>query len=273
MIRQSRRVSAALAWCSLLLWAQPPPPVSAELVAAYGLYKVVFQVPEGRISVTFPNDVTAGDTILAMVYLEPSGENPKERERNSASLSGYTVAMDGAKISGGRLRWSVPPRVASGTVRLQDRKRTVLTHCDVPVAPRGAENPQPAATGRIALPQGARAGAAVSLWGSFPEDVVPTIRVGGFAALVIAQSPRRIVFVSPPDVVGASKLEVTFGGAASVGGPFHVLGMRYPPIPRTLDAGQTAGIAVTVSGLNGLAAPAIALICVTASLPRYVFVL
>lgn len=260
MMRKSRPVVATMALWSLSLSAQRSLPASAELAAASGLYKAVFQVPEGKINVNFPNDVAAGDTILAMVYPEPSGKDRKELDRNSASLSAYTVELDGSNmVSGGRLRWTVPSRVPSGfsTVRLHDRKGKVLTQCDVPVSPSGAELRKPTATASFVLPLGARAGAAVSLWGSFPEDVVPAIRVGGFAALVIAQSPRRIVFVSPPDVVGASTLQVRFGAAATVTGPFHVLGMQSSATQRTLLPGQKAALTVRISGLNGLGAPAV----------------
>jgi hypothetical protein len=162
-------------------------------------------------------------------------------------------------VFGGRLRWTVPTRVPSGfsTVRLHDRKGDVLAQCDVPVSPSGADVPKPAATASFDLPLGGRAGAAVSLWGAFPEDVVPAIRVGGFPALVIARSPRRIIFVSPPDVVGASTLEVKFGAAAAVAGPFHVLGLQSSASQTNLRTGQTATLTVRVSGLIGLARPAV----------------
>ena len=260
MIPHSRRILAALALCSLWLRAQPPVPASAELAAAWGLYKAVFHVPEGRININFPNDVTAGDTILAMVYPEPSGRTPKERDRNSASLSTYALELEGAKmVAGGRLRWTVPPRVPSGfsTVRLHDRKGKVLAQCDVAVSPRGADVLQPAGAASFVLPLGGTAGAPASLWGSFPEDVVPAIRVGGFAALVIAQSPRRIVFVSPPDAVGASTLEVSFGGAAAVTGLFRVLAVQVSAGQSDLLPGQTTTMTVRVSGLSGLPSPAV----------------
>jgi hypothetical protein len=260
MIPHSRRILAALALCSLWLRAQPSVPASAEFIAAWGLYKAVFHVPEGRISINVPNDVTAGDTILAMVYPEPSGKTPKERDRNSASLSAYALELEGARmVAGGRLRWTVPPRVPSGfsTVRLHDRKGKVLAHCDVTVSPRGADVLQPAGAASFVLPLGGTAGAPVSLWGSFPVDVVPAIRVGGFAALVIAQSPRKIVFVSPPDAVGASTLEVSFGGAAAVTGLFRVLAVQVSAGQSDLLPGQTTTMTVRVSGLSGLPSPAV----------------
>ncbi len=260
MIRECRWVVVALAVCSLSLSAPRTPGASAALASASGLYLAVFQVAEGKINVNVPNDVTAGDTILALVYPEPAGKNRQELDRNSASLSGYTVESDGSKmVSGGRLRWTVPSRVPSGlaTIRLRNRKGEVLTQCDVPVSPNGADVRKSADTARFVLPLGARAAGAVSLWGSFPEDVVPAIRVGGFAALVIAQSPRRIVFVSPPDAVGATTLEVKFGAAAVVTGPLHILAVESSATHSELVRGQRATLTVRVSGLQGLAAPAV----------------
>jgi hypothetical protein len=261
MICKSRGVAAAVALCSLSLSdAARTPGVSAELATGSGLYRVVFQVPEGKINVNVPNDVATGDTILALVYPEAAGRNRQEVGRNSAALAGYTVESDGSRmVSGGRLRWRVPARVASGvaTIRLRDRKGEVLTQCGVPVSPSGAEVRKATDIARFVLPLGARAGGAVSLWGSFPEDVVPAIRVGGFAALVIAQSPRRIVFVSPPDAVGATTLEVKFGGAAAVTGPLRILAVQSSGTRNELVRGQRATLTVRVSGLQGLAAPAV----------------
>ena len=261
MIRVSVGVTATLALCSLSLSdAARTPGASAELATGSGLYQVVFQVPEGKINVNVPNDVATGDTILALVYPEPGGKNRQELDRNSAALAGYTVESDGSKIvSGGRLRWTVPTRVPSGvaTIRLRDRKGEVLTQCGVPVTPSGAEVRQPADRARFVLPLGTRAGGTVSLWGSFPEDVVPAIRVGGFAALVIAQSSRRIVFVSPPDAVGATTLEVRFGGAAAVTGPLHILAVQSSATHSNLVRGQRATLTVRISGLRGLGAPAV----------------
>ncbi len=257
MICKSRGVVAALALCSLSLSAAA---ASAELATGSGLYRVVFEVPEGKINVNVPNDVATGDTILALVYSEPAGKNRQEADRNSAALTGYTVESDGSRmVSGGRLRWTVPARLPAGvaTMRLRDRKGEVLTQCGVPVTPSGADVRKPPDTARFVLPLGARAGGVVSLWGSFPEDLVPAIRVGGFAALVIAQSPRRVMFVSPPDAVGATTLEVKFGGAAAVTGPLRILSVRSSATRNELVRGQKATLTVRVSGLQGLAAPAV----------------
>lgn len=261
MICKSRGVAAALALSSLSLSAAARTPgASAELATGSGLYRVVFEVPEGKINVNVPNDVATGDTILALVFPEAGGKNRQEVDRNSAALAGYTVEADGSRmVSGGRLRWTVPARVPSGvaTIRLRDRKGEVLTQCGVPVSPSGAEVRKAADTARFVLPLGARAGGAVSVWGSFPEEVVPAIRVGGFAALVIAQSPRRIVFVSPPDAVGATTLEVKFGAAAAVTGPLHILAVQSSETNKYLVRGQRSTLTVRVSGLQGLAAPAV----------------
>jgi hypothetical protein len=261
MICKSRGAATALAICWLSVFAAARPPgASAALATGSGLYRVVFLVPEGKINVNVPNDVATGDTILALVYPAPAGRNQQEVDRNAAALAGYTVESAGSRmVSGGRLRWTIPARLPSGvaTIRLRDRKGEVLTQCGVPVTPSGGEVRRPPNTARFVLPLGARAGGAVSLWGSFPEDVVPAIRVGGFAALVIAQSPRRIVFVSPPDAVGATTLEVKFGAGAAVTGPLRILAVQSSATRNELVRGQRATLTVRVSGLQGLTPSAV----------------
>ena len=152
----------------------------------------------------------------------------------------------------------VPARVPSGvaTIRLRDRKGEVLTQCGVPVSPSGAEVRKAADTARFVLPRGHAPGARFRCgdrsrrkWFGDPG--------GRSAALVIAQSPRRIVFVSPPDAVGATTLEVKFGAAAAVTGPLHILAVQSSETNKYLVRGQRSTLTVRVSGLQGLAAPAV----------------
>ncbi|HET6893179.1 MAG TPA: hypothetical protein VFH31_18910, partial [Pyrinomonadaceae bacterium] len=71
--------------------------VSVKSETARGLRQTTFSTPQGKIHVSLPEQVRAGATLTGRVYLEPSGRNEKEREKNLASLNGYVVDIEGGK--------------------------------------------------------------------------------------------------------------------------------------------------------------------------------
>ncbi len=53
-----------------------------------------FNVPAGKITVTLPDDMRAGDTITGTVMAEPTGKTESERAANSNELKKYVIAID-----------------------------------------------------------------------------------------------------------------------------------------------------------------------------------
>ncbi|MGA7339713.1 MAG: hypothetical protein WBE72_25705 [Terracidiphilus sp.] len=236
------------------LRAQSVNPGSAEFVSESGLHRAVFKVPQGTIWVNFPDDMAAGDAIFGSVYTEPSGIDQKERDRNSGELAHYLIAMDGTATGASAHRFGlrIPARAPSGssTVELRDRKNKSILKCQLPVDPPAPANSR----ADFALPSGAQAGAFVSAW--VPAgDPGASVTVGGETAAVLAESPRKVVFLSPPDVVGESTLVVSKDGA-SAATAYSSLRLQRSAIGRHLLRGETADLTVRVSGLQNLKAPA-----------------
>jgi len=230
--------------------------ITGEVVSESGLHRASFRVPQGVIHVNYPDDIAVGDTISGSVYTEPAGKDQKEMDRNSAEISGYVVEMPGQKAntSDRRFRWSVP--VLSGSaiipVILRDRRNRIVTRCDLPVNP----TPVPPAQGGINLPTGGQSGAFASVWGPFANPAgATTVSVGGQDAQVLAESPRKMVFQTPPNVAGASTIEV-HTGSLSASGPFSLLGIKPSVTARLLTPGQTAVMTLVISGLADLREPA-----------------
>lgn len=254
-----RRIRARLLLfaCSALLnpGTRAQTDIAGEVRTENGMHRATFRVPQGVIRVNFPDDLSRGDTISGSVYNEPSGKNPKALQKNSGEITGYVVEMPGekAKTSDKRFRWSVPAAVAGGLtpILLRDNKNRIVSRCDLPVNP-GPPGPPPAG---IDLPLGAQAESFVSAWGPFGGPAETTVRVGGRDADIIAESPRKMIFQIPADVVGQSTLQVRKGNL-SASGSFSTLGMRVGVSKRLLGPGETAVLTVTVSGLEGPQEPA-----------------
>jgi hypothetical protein len=247
---------AALLCLGTIAWAQPKP--AADVSGERGLTRVVLRVPEGVLRINFPDDMAAGDQVTGTVYPEPDpGKNEKEKRSNIMRLGQYGFDLGGrTSMDGNRVHWQIPSSVQGTvtTIQFRDGKNKLIAKCEVPINPRPADTPGPAETPRLLLPLEGEAGRLVSVWGSIPaEDAEATI--GGKAADLIAQGPRKAVFLTPPDVVGQTTIAVKAGHAAA-SGPYYSLGFRMAVSRIDLHAGDTSELTATVSGLNGLSGPA-----------------
>ncbi|HEV3331351.1 MAG TPA: hypothetical protein VG096_10240 [Bryobacteraceae bacterium] len=229
--------------------------IVGEVLSENGLHRAKFQVPQGVIRVNLPDDVSAGDSISGTVYTEPSGKNPKELTTNTGEITGYVVEMPGqkAKTSDRHFHWGVPVTVAGGVIPilLRDRKNKIVGHCNLPINSNPGEPPPT----EIDLPLGAEAGSMTSVWGPFGGASGASVSVGGKDADVIAESPRKLVFVTPTDVVGRSTLQVR-SGTLSASAPFFTLGLQLGATKTSLMSGETAIMSATVTGLQDLRQPA-----------------
>ena len=227
-----------------------------EVRTENGLHRAAFTVPQGVIRVNVPDDLSVGDSISGTVYTEPDkGKNQKDLEKNTSEIASYVVELTGQKTNSSerRFRWSVPITAAGGVIPilLRDPKGKLVGRGNLPV------NPSPAgpAPSQIDLPSGAQAGSFASAWGPFAGPADTSVGVGGKSADIIAESPRKLVFQTPPDAAGQTVLDVR-KGTLSASGSLFVLGVRGGPAKSPLRSGETTIITATVSGLNGLQQPA-----------------
>jgi hypothetical protein len=232
-----------------------PPAASAEVRSEMGLHRATFHVPQGTLNVNFPDDMAVGESVSGSVYQEPKGKTREDQIRSAAELSGYVFDLPGQTrgASGRRFRWRIPERIKDGlvTVLLRDRKNRIVAQCALPVDPA----PAPPATGPVDLPAGAQEGATATAWGPFAGESETSVTVGGKPAEVIAESPRKVVFLIPHDVVGASTLEVR-NAEVSARGPIHLLGLRVAVAKRNMRSGEVDLLTAVVSGLGNLQEPA-----------------
>lgn len=58
-----------------------------------GIQVGVFSVPAGRITITLPDDIRAGDTISGTVNVEPNGQTSEEKVNNRRKLADYMIMV------------------------------------------------------------------------------------------------------------------------------------------------------------------------------------
>ena len=228
--------------------------VSAQSQGISGLTRAVFEFPQGRINVNYPDDAAAGETISGTVYVEPSGNTRQQQEQNGIVLSGYVIELQGQKAPASQRHFlrTLPVSLRAGFVPivLLDRHNHPVTQCSLPVR----TSPLPPEAGPIDLPLAGEAGALASAWGPFDPHSETAITIGGRRAEIMAQSSHKVVFQIPPEVTGPTEIEVRNGGL-SARGPFRSLGLRAGETRRIMPSGIVTTMTVLVSGLQDLREP------------------
>jgi hypothetical protein len=188
------------------------------------------------------------------VYTEPAGKDQQVQDRNSGELTGYVIEMENQKVpsSTKRFQWGIPAKIRGGgsNVLLRDPKGKIVARATVPVDPA----PVPPDHGGFVLPSSAQSGSLVSVAVPATGDLGSTVSIGDQAVTVIAESPRKLVFLSPPDIAGSATLRVTKNGL-SAETPFHGLGLQLSATKMALISGETATFTALVSGLQGSKEP------------------
>ena len=243
-----------------------------------GLQKAVFETPDGSVTVHFPDDVRAGDTLSGVVVAEPEGDSEKKRRKSQDRLDGLVVDVEGQKssVNEGLAKWSIPAGT-SVIVRLLDRKGKELARTSLPVQPTPLHEfaslpaiqedvtgvvlnlrevppkvKAPASPGDFRLPTVGQTGRTATSTGPFDGDLGTTaITVDGKEVKLLAESPRQLVFESPQGVTGKTVLHLKERDV-EIEGAYRSLGVRLYAPTTELTRGQTTTLSAAVDGLTGL---------------------
>ena len=266
------RLRACLALTASLACLSPAaaqPLEAPSLRSTGGVHQATFPTVHGKVRVYLPADMNPGDVISGTVIAEPAGADDQERARNAETLTGYVVAINGQPIApaaeagqeGFRFLASAPgvARPFSGQVPQPPWTLSGGTAEDGVglsslALPAGSGAPSdPAEAGGFGLPAVAQQGAPVRITGAFDGNAANTRAVigAGVPAVVLAESPRGLVFESPRDVAGPVQAVVQEGGAQMTG-VYRNVGVRLT-VPKTeLLNGEQTTLTVEVEGLAGL---------------------
>ena len=219
--------------------------------AAKGVHIVEFKTKAGLIKVFLPDDISAGDTVSASIALYPGGVTREVMDSNLGILSGYIIETSFFKVPAGQKSIKITvPRNAAGTdmkFTLRDASMKTIDSASVPISlsSSGHGIEEPPTPYDYQCPLVGQAGRIVEIKGPFDGDFSTTdFKIGSKKANVIAESPRKLVFESPSDVIGSVEV-VLVERNVEVRRPFTCL--------QVLKIGE--GDAVPVVSASGTAPP------------------
>lgn len=185
--------------------------------AAEPLAVTTVALPEGETTFYLPADFGQGGKITGTVVTKPAGRNEKQKQKNLdllndlhfelATVEGEVTADDPSK------RKFVLPALAAGvaTLALRGSDGKVRADASLPIADTTS-----APASEIVVPPFAQIGRPLSVAGPFDGDTATThLEIDEEPTLILAESPRQVVAVPPPDKAGPVKVKVTEGTATA----------------------------------------------------------
>ena len=228
--------------------------VQAETEDVSGMHRVIFTTERGnKVFVNLPDDIADGDTVSGTVFAVGAGKTDADQAASLLELNNQTIDIVGQKVpatggrfelnmrqvidpSGGRcdywVRWgphrkgwpcrSLPPSIPNGFL----------------VAPQGQ-------VGRLTEING-------SFDGKFAAD--DYVKVGDQKMMLLAESPRKTVFLNNSSVVGPTEVEIREQGQVQKR-PFRNLKLSMSAQKYELRRGEQTTLKVVVEGLSDLREP------------------
>jgi len=240
------------AWGTGLDRPAPQVVIEARIVeVGPGIQSANFGTNFGNIYANLPSDMASGDHVSGTFATLPKGSRESERAANTATLQSLTINVCGSDfpVSAGLFAC---PRVSGDSIRLilkleeKELGRQVLSVPRVSTIP-GRES--------YILPTEGLVFNRALIVGPFDGDLTKTsVKIGGTAAHLVAESPRGCVFDVPKDPVGPTRIEFQ-QGSSSLSGAFRTVGLRLTPPRPIIHTGDSTSFAAEVTGLKGLGRP------------------
>jgi len=191
--------------------------VSSSFETDLGLYVIVFDVTQGRVTVNLPDDITVGDTISGTVNTEPMGQSEEERHRNADELNGYLfeIGKERTSVAEEVIKWTIPAALSREPIYLvlRDKNGEEVARAQIPfeIAPAAERTATPSA-GDYQFPMIGQVGKPIWVGGPFDGNFNTTaIKIGGQKARLIAESPRKLIVETPKKVAGPTEIELKEG--------------------------------------------------------------
>jgi len=228
---------------SLLFNVAPAQTISSEK----GLTTAVFSLPQGKIKVFLPDDISQGEIISGRVVTEPAGDAAKEKSRNSASLQRYTVTLldgvSGKEALSQLFRFTVKENNPSITLSLNNK---VVSSVSVPISNKTSSTPA------VALPTHVLTSAPSRITGPFDGDASNTqCLIDGKEMEILAESPRQCVVQFPATTSGPHTVTVTEKGKTTEKN-ISAVNMDVSAGKQNLQKGERTYVNVVISGLQNL---------------------
>jgi hypothetical protein len=211
-----------------------------SLVTEVGLTDANFNLPEGLLTVHFPEDMAVGDEITASIDKKPKGNDPQETTTNGEALGKYTVEVETTKtfVDDKQFSLKIPSEAATALATwllLKDPEGHEIRRIKVPVHPAvvktGMEETMTATPEQFKFPRTCETGKPIQFKGPFQKELSKTaVKIDGQEARILAKSPRSLVVDNPSTSAGIKDVQM-ISGDVSVRGPIeNRLGTNAPVI-------------------------------------------
>jgi hypothetical protein len=229
--------------CLSVLISQAQQP---QLVRSGGMLTATFSVEQGAVKVYLPDDILPGDTISGTVVAIPTGSSPEQLETNAAVLRGMVIVgpCGTATPSDSQFEWSLPTSADDKgfTISLRNDSGRSRVQALVPYWESGWQ------PGLFHFPRIVNSGRPVVVHGPFDGKLSNTeLYMGSSQVGVLAESPRKAIFVCPQDLLGPATISCYEGddfGSARV----RLIRISLEAEKNTIMEGETVKVQLTVSG-------------------------
>lgn len=225
-----------------------------KVTTAEGLHTVSFDLPAATVKVFLPDDMAAGDTISGTVIAEPKPGYVQDNSPNSETLTGVVVDLgnnqtvpvcDPCSV----LRSFVIPHVFEQKGRMMNI--SLVRHGHAPVSTPVQIMSGVLATTDPNLPPFAQTGRPATITGLFDGNSANTqCTIGTQPGAILAESPRKMVFKTPTNVLGSVPVSVTDRGKTTTG-EVRVLNVKLSSPKTNLTRGEKTNVHMEIKGLKG----------------------
>lgn len=238
----------------------------AAVAAAHGLRTATFDTIDGQVVVNLPDDAAAGDTLSGTVMVQPRGpDDQKARQRDA--LGALVLLLPDLKVpvKDAQFTWTVPTMefgIDATVVQCPVRIVEVTDHREVgmslmPIDPPvlGGASPTIPPPSAASWPPFGQTGRPAEIIAEFDGRFsTTTVSMPGLTLKLLAESPRKVVFENPTDVIGPATLTMSERGVASRH-EYRNIKVALTAPTTNLRSGQHTDVTAEVEGLLGLAEP------------------
>jgi hypothetical protein len=231
-----------------IIWAQ-------TISSQKGLTTAVFPTQHGNVKVYLPDDVRPGAVISGTVVAEPTGNNPRQIEKNLSELSKFSVNVDGIKVvvAGQPIsfKWLVPlDRQTTAPIELLNAAG-VKAH-ELKYNIRTVMGADPVNYG-CAIPSHALTDAPCRITGNFDGNAANTnCALNNQPMQVLAESPRQCIVQYPANGQGPGTMQVNENGEQKCTRQISGVDMQVITGKLNLRKGENTFIEVKITGLDNL---------------------
>ena len=194
-----------------------------------GLHNADFKSSLGTLTIFLPSDMTVGETVSGTVNFKKYQIGIEENIGLSQFFKKYTINVENRPldITGSRFILDVPVNLPTGVlaINLVDSSGRITNRAFFPVrlTRRGNQPQNVGGSANFRMPFSSRSGLPATITGDF-DGLLDTssVSISGRPAVLLAESKRQLVFMTPGDMQG-SKVLALKERDVEIKNPFTVL--------------------------------------------------